>query len=149
MKRLVVLCLCIGLLVVGCGKRGGTKFNGKTAEEWAQGLERENKSQTKIDALTALREIAEKGNELEAIRYLMIGVSDPVSEVRFTAIHFLGGLGPKAVEALPELKKVAKEFLEKDPATADAADKAIEKIEAKPEGADDAKAAEAKPEEKK
>jgi hypothetical protein len=135
MKRLLAGCLCLGIAFIGCGKQTSATYNGKTVQEVAKGLEPGNKTQTKTETILALYEMADKGNDLEAVAILANAVKDSTMEVRLTAIKFLGRLGPKAAAALPALKSAKEEFLEKDPPTAVAADTAISEIEAKPEGA--------------
>jgi len=106
MKYPLLLALVASLGFVSLTGCGGTyyRLDGKTADEWAEGLENED-WKVRMDAVTKLGIMAEE--EPRAVEHLADALDDPVADVRMSAIRVLSGIGEHASLAAQDLARVS------------------------------------------
>lgn len=105
MKRAMLLVLCAAMcsLLTGCGTY--YRLEGKTAAEWAEGLESDDWN-VRMEAVTKLGAMAE--DDSSAVEHLATALDDAMADVRLAAVRVLKQIGDKAAPIKEKIAQVAK-----------------------------------------
>lgn len=100
----VILALCVVLLNLqtsGCGRKEGTRYQGKPASEWTEQL-KERDPVAEEEAIRAIGELGpEGGNAVPDLIQLLKDRNK--QDVHKDAVEALGKIGPASKEAVPDI----------------------------------------------